>query len=114
MKKYLFISLVLILSMLLSACNQAKTTGNNGSHSDAEESISIMTSLYPLQYFSERIGGDLVKVESLLPPGSDAHTFEPTSKDMISIAESDLFRSEERRVGKECNPRCRSRWSPYH
>ena len=23
-------------------------------------------------------------------------------------------RSEERRVGKECCPRCRSRWSPYH
>ena len=23
-------------------------------------------------------------------------------------------RSEERRVGKECLPRCRSRWSPYH
>jgi hypothetical protein len=23
-------------------------------------------------------------------------------------------RSEERRVGKECNPECRSRWSPYH
>ena len=25
-----------------------------------------------------------------------------------------FWRSEERRVGKECNPRCRSRWSPYH
>ena len=24
------------------------------------------------------------------------------------------LRSEERRVGKECNRRCRSRWSPYH
>ena len=24
------------------------------------------------------------------------------------------FRSEERRVGKECRIRCRSRWSPYH
>jgi hypothetical protein len=23
-------------------------------------------------------------------------------------------RSEERRVGKECNTLCRSRWSPYH
>ena len=23
-------------------------------------------------------------------------------------------RSEERRVGKECMPACRSRWSPYH
>ena len=24
------------------------------------------------------------------------------------------YRSEERRVGKECNGQCRSRWSPYH
>jgi hypothetical protein len=24
------------------------------------------------------------------------------------------FRSEERRVGKECRRLCRSRWSPYH
>ena len=27
---------------------------------------------------------------------------------------NDLFRSEERRVGKECSEPCRSRWSPYH
>src|SRR3546814_14711210 len=25
-----------------------------------------------------------------------------------------LYRSEERRVGKECVSTCRSRWSPYH
>ena len=25
-----------------------------------------------------------------------------------------MLRSEERRVGKECLPGCRSRWSPYH
>jgi heme/copper-type cytochrome/quinol oxidase subunit 3 len=24
------------------------------------------------------------------------------------------YRSEERRVGKECRRLCRSRWSPYH
>ena len=29
-------------------------------------------------------------------------------------AEAALARSEERRVGKECRPLCRSRWSPYH
>src|SRR3546814_5341194 len=27
---------------------------------------------------------------------------------------TDLARSEERRVGKECVSTCRSRWSPYH
>ena len=25
-----------------------------------------------------------------------------------------VWRSEERRVGKECSELCRSRWSPYH
>ena len=28
--------------------------------------------------------------------------------------ESKFWRSEERRVGKECSELCRSRWSPYH
>src|SRR3546814_19168431 len=34
----------------------------------------------------------------------------------ISFAASFIawFRSEERRVGKECVSTCRSRWSPYH
>src|SRR3546814_16467299 len=27
---------------------------------------------------------------------------------------SDVARSEERRVGKECVSTCRSRWAPYH
>src|SRR3546814_11991075 len=31
-----------------------------------------------------------------------------------SIIAALLFRSEERRVGKECVSTCRSRWSPYH
>src|SRR3546814_10528882 len=31
-----------------------------------------------------------------------------------SVAGSRAARSEERRVGKECVSKCRSRWSPYH
>src|SRR6059036_2101467 len=34
----------------------------------------------------------------------------PRSKESSSSS----FRSEERRVGKECRRLCRSRWSPYH
>ena len=37
------------------------------------------------------------------------------SKLQINIVRSHAAgRSEERRVGKECIPPCRSRWSPYH
>src|SRR3546814_20458225 len=32
----------------------------------------------------------------------------------IYMLEHSIYRSEERRVGKECVSTCRSRWSPYH
>src|SRR3546814_2393134 len=32
----------------------------------------------------------------------------------VAICAPGLYRSEERRVGKECVSTCRSRWSPYH
>ena len=32
----------------------------------------------------------------------------------MDVHELDAERSEERRVGKECQSTCRSRWSPYH
>ena len=32
----------------------------------------------------------------------------------LAAAANKVFRSEERRVGKECSSPCRSRWSPYH
>ena len=41
-----------------------------------------------------------------------------TFRDLLRALESgrspDGIRSEERRVGKECPSKCRSRWSPYH
>src|SRR3546814_15374039 len=33
---------------------------------------------------------------------------------LMPIGSKFRFRSEERRVGKECVSTCRSRWSPYH
>src|SRR3546814_4549996 len=40
----------------------------------------------------------------------------PSPRDKLSTGEilEGGFRSEERRVGKECVSTCRSRWSPYH
>src|SRR3546814_15488885 len=34
--------------------------------------------------------------------------------DLVGPSMIALYRSEERRVGKECVSTCRSRWSPYH
>ena len=37
-----------------------------------------------------------------------------TEDELMKFTESQKYRSEERRVGKECTSWCRSRWSPYH
>ena len=52
--------------------------------------------------------GEIVDVEDdELAPGARDEEAEPSSV-------HDFSRSEERRVGKECDIPCRSRWSPYH
>ena len=43
------------------------------------------------------------------------HPFIDVIVELTWADDDDLWeRSEERRVGKECNGQCRSRWSPYH
>ena len=37
-----------------------------------------------------------------------------TDQNPTAVVDIDPFRSEERRVGKECRMPCRSRWSPDH
>ena len=41
-------------------------------------------------------------------------SLELRSAESIDNLRGRSLRSEERRVGKECTPVCRSRWSPYH
>ncbi|WP_261129958.1 metal ABC transporter solute-binding protein, Zn/Mn family [Bacillus sp. Marseille-Q3570] len=79
---------VLFTVLLLTACGQSAQTSQDGAE---EEKLQVMTTLFPLKDFTEKIGGEHVQVESVLPPGADAHTFEPTPKTMIKLAESDLF-----------------------
>lgn len=88
--KKLFLFILVTSLLLLTACNQSNSEKAE-SDDTTDGPTTIITTLYPLQYFAERIGGKSVKVDTLLPAGSDAHTFEPTSKDMVNVAESDLF-----------------------
>ncbi len=85
--KKIFTVLFAVL-IILSACGQDTQTSKEGSSSDQ---VKVMTTLFPLKDFTERIGGKHVDVESVLPPGVDAHTYEPTPKMMITLAKSDIF-----------------------
>ncbi|UOQ84071.1 metal ABC transporter solute-binding protein, Zn/Mn family [Gracilibacillus salinarum] len=92
------ILLSLIALLFLAACGSDQTSEDSNQSSkstnDSEEStdkLQLFTTLYPLAYFAEQIGGEHVHVESILPLGADAHTYEPTSKTMVDIAAADAF-----------------------
>lgn len=55
------------------------------------EKLSVVTTLFPLYDFAKEIGGDRAEVTLLLPPGVEAHSFEPRPSDMVKINESDVF-----------------------
>lgn len=80
---------LLILVLLLAACSGATTGSTSQTEDDAK--LHVYTTVYPLTYFTERIGGDSVTVESIYPAGSNEHSFEPTQQDMIALAEADLM-----------------------
>lgn len=84
MRNLIFLSL-LAMTLLLTACT------NNESNQEKSNEIDIYTTVYPLQYFAKQIGGDYVNVSSIYPPGANEHTFEPTQKDMIALADADVF-----------------------
>ncbi|WP_107951500.1 metal ABC transporter solute-binding protein, Zn/Mn family [Lysinibacillus parviboronicapiens] len=88
MKKLLLFFLVTVLAIFTAACGDKSSTPKQ---SDAKDKLSIYTTVYPLSYFTERIGGDFVEVSSIYPPGANEHTFEPTQKDMMHLADADLF-----------------------
>ena len=55
------------------------------------EPLNVVASIYPMQYFAERIGGDRVEVVSLVPPGAEGHTFELTARDLLTIGKADVI-----------------------
>ncbi|TKC15908.1 metal ABC transporter solute-binding protein, Zn/Mn family [Robertmurraya kyonggiensis] len=84
----IIITVLLLASIALTGCDSGNSADNQ---KDTDGKLHIATTVYPLQYFAEEIGNEFVTVDTIYPPGSDEHTYEPSQKDMINLADSDLF-----------------------
>jgi len=87
MKKIIFIvGIIIIIGLgLYAILNIAPSTKNNS------QKITIVTTLFPLYDFAKNVGQDKVNVSLLLPPGVEAHTFEPRPSDIIKINNANIF-----------------------
>lgn len=73
--KKLYALILLILMIPLTSCRK-------------EEKADVYVSIYPLQFITESIAQDFLKVQSVYPYGSDIHDYEPAPSLIVNMASS--------------------------
>ncbi|PTX60295.1 zinc transport system substrate-binding protein [Melghirimyces profundicolus] len=79
---------ILVLVVLLAASGCSSGGGDDAS---ADGKLKVQTSMYPLAFFAEEIGGKHVEVTHAVPAGADPHSYEPTAREVVEISEADVF-----------------------
>ena len=79
-----------IWALLLCA---ALLTGCGALSADPAEDgrLRIVTTLFPYYDFARAIAGERAEIALLLVPGREAHSFEPTPLDAVTISRADVF-----------------------
>ena len=80
------ITLFLTLALILSLCSCAAP----GEKAD-DGRLQIVATLFPYYDFARAIAGGRADVTLLLSPGREAHSFEPTPLDAVTISEANVF-----------------------
>ncbi|MBN2536176.1 MAG: zinc ABC transporter substrate-binding protein [Spirochaetales bacterium] len=83
MKKIFLI--ILFFFILLHAYSTGK------SEEPEKHVVKVFVSILPQVYFAERLGGKRVSVQELVPPGKEPHVYEPTPRQMASLARADVY-----------------------
>ena len=68
-----------------AACGDS-AAGSSG----ADGTVPVVTAFYPLQFISERIGGDAVTVTNLTKPGTEPHDLELSPRQVGDISDAKL------------------------
>jgi zinc transport system substrate-binding protein len=85
MPRILLFTLLLLGGLFLPACSKPESAAPTASK------LQVVTSLFPLYDFVRQIGGDQVEVTLLLPPGVEAHSFDPKPEDILRVNRAGLF-----------------------
>jgi zinc transport system substrate-binding protein len=87
--KTLFISLV--FALLAATAGVRFFLSRTASAPDSGARVKVVATLFPLYDMASAIGAGKAEVSLLLPPGVEAHSFEPKPGDMARIDRADIF-----------------------
>ena len=75
---------ILLCALLLTGCAAPREAADDGK-------MSVVCTLFPYYDFARQIAQDRANVTLLLSPGREAHSFEPTPRDALTVANADVF-----------------------
>ena len=67
----------------LTACGAEASAADDGR-------LAVIATSYPLEYVAEEVGGELVAVTDLTPPGGDSHGLELSPRDVTTLTAADV------------------------
>jgi manganese/iron transport system substrate-binding protein len=83
-----FLSSALFAGVLLAGCG---TDQNDAPDTTADSRLNVITVVDPISDLVRQIGGERVTVRSLVPSGSDAHSYAPRPRDALRLNDADLY-----------------------
>jgi|LSQX01.3.fsa_nt_gb zinc transport system substrate-binding protein len=82
----LVLLLIITIVFPISGCNNRE-----GAITIEKTDINIITTLFPQYDFTKQIAKEHANVSLLLPPGLEAHSYDPPPQDIVRIRNADLF-----------------------
>jgi len=86
---------------LISGCNTVSTPTNSAKNNSpkvtqtatetANNVVDITVSIIPQKYFVEKIGGKNVRVNVMIPPGVDLHSYEPKPQQLQALNDAEAY-----------------------
>ena len=73
------------------ANNDSKSNSTQVNNTESTGKVEVVASFYPLYEFSKQVGGTLVNVTNVTPPGVEPHDFEPSSLQIAQIQNANVF-----------------------
>jgi zinc transport system substrate-binding protein len=55
------------------------------------DNLKVVTTFYPLTFFTQQIGGEEVTVKQLIPNNIETHSWQPSFSDILAVDEADLL-----------------------
>ena len=85
------LSALLALGLLLSLAACGAGGGAAAAEGQSNNGLTIVTTLFPAYDFARELCGGRCEIVLLVPPGAEAHSYEPTPQDLLRIQSCDLL-----------------------